>query len=291
MYDLSTSNITNNNIKLSLLKNKDKMEHIKKTASLEKIQYLIFNETINANLYKTIVASLTLGDELIFPFSKKIADILFFALCVNCNNKIGLKIRNINQANILFELYENDYIKVEPEDNKNFIRFTQLKGDHPIFFPGYFIIWKIPVSFFKGKDGKSYVTLSGLNYCIVIINNIEYKIPRSIYLNFFKESMIKGRLVCESTDELKTKFDLNNIDTLKSILDYLGFSFKNDLKNIKLPIGMVYIEDNKIYCITNEDNLDVYWTNISNNKYVLLPKYSYIPIKNSNEMTLVTLMT
>lgn len=292
MYDLRSSNVTNRKIKSILLEKTEVAEKIKRTASIEKIQYLIFNETIDVELYKTIVASLTVGDELSLPFSKKIADILFFALCVNCNRKIGLNIRNINQANVLFELYENDYTKVEPEDNKKIIRFTKLKGNHPIFFSGYFITWKIPVSFFKGSDNKSYVTLSGLNYCIVIINDTEYKIPRSLYLNFFKSSMIRGRITCESTNELKDKFDLANVDALRSVFDYLGFVSKKELTNIQIPLGIVYVEDNKIYCSTeeNKDNISVYWTNISNNTYVLLPKYNYIPIKSTNELTLVTLL-
>lgn len=295
MYSLSSAEMSNEFIKESIVKNKNRSEEIRNTASIEKIQFVIFNEDggkIEENLYRTIVASLTLADELRMPFSKNIADILYFALCANYDDKIAkvAKIRNINQANILYKLYENDYSKIELEDERNSVRFTELKGKHSILFPGFHILWKLPVSFFKA-GGKSNTTLSGLAYCLMIVNSKEHKIPRSIYIKFFKESLIKGRLICESTDELKTKFNLENKEVLKEVFNYCGFAAKRELQDIVIPLGIIRVEDEKIVCSTNEsfETISIYWKPISDSTYILLPKYGYIPLKN-NDFNLVSLL-
>ena len=292
MYNLSSGEMTNEAIKMSIQRNKIRAEEITNTASIEKIQFVIFNDDITESLYRTIIASLTLADELCLPFSKRIADILFFSLCANYDIKISkmARIKNINQANTLYELYKNDYTKIELEDERNSIRFTELKGKHSILFPGFYITWKLPVSFFKA-DGKSNATLSGLAYCILMVNSNEHKIPRSIYIKFFRESLIKGRLICDSTDELKSKFNLENNEALKEVFNYCGFVTKRELQNISIPLGIIMVDDGKIICSTNEDikNIGIYWKIISDNTYILLPKYDYIPLKNDN-FNLVSLL-
>lgn len=285
MYHLSSGKISNEFIKLSIVKNEKRSEEIRNTASIEKISFLIFNEiNMEESLYITIVASLTLADELALPFSQEIANILFFALCNNFNYTLNaFLIKNINQANALMNLYENDYTKIELEDERNGIKFTELKGKHNILFPGFYISWKLPVSFFKA-EGKSNATLSGLAYCIMVSNNVEYKIPRIIYIKFFKETLIKGRLICESTDELKIKFNLENKEALQEVFNYCGFVVKRELQDIAIPLGIIIIEDEKIICCThmNSKDISIYWKSIGSNNYILLPRYNYIPLKNNN---------
>lgn len=291
MYKLSSSDLNNDNM-IKALEKSESANKIRSASSLNKIQYMIFSEDItNEAIYKTALASLTLGDELKIPINKNIVDILYFALCVNSDNKIGLKITNISQASILYEMYKNDFKKVELEDNKTRIRFTTLEGYHPVFFPGYSITWKIPVSFFKAND-KNQVTLSGLNYCIVIINNIEYKIPRLMYQKFFRSSMTKGRLICDTTEEIKDKFDFSNNDALYEIFSYIGYVRKKELQNIKLPMGQNFIQEGKIISFpSDKKEMDIYWQEISSNKYILLPKLEYVPLINSSEPLLVNLLT
>lgn len=296
MYKLSSSDVTNNDMILALNNNLESAEKIRSSANLNKIQYMIFSDDITKeSIYKTALASLTLADELVIPLKKKIIDILYFSLCVNSDTTINFNIKNLIQANTLFELYENDYKKVEPEDNKKSIRFTTLQGYHPVFFPGYSITWKIPVSFFKA-DGKNYTTLSGLNYCVVIVNDVEYKIPRLTYQKFFRESMIKGRLVCESTDEIKDKFDLSNNEALENILTYIGYLRKKEFQDMPLPSLHVFVQENKIIStpkageiIKENNDSNLYWTNLSGNRYVLLPKLNYIPLINK-DFSLISLL-
>lgn len=290
MYKLLCGDLNNDYIMKFLRSTPEKAEYVRKTASIEKINYILFNEQMDSKTANLISASLTMADELQIPIDKRVVDILFFVLCNNTQKNPQLRIKNISQGYALFNLYKNDYRKIELQDNKKLVRFTELIAYHPIFMPGYTITWKLPVSFFKA-DNKSKVTLSGLSYCIVKINEQEYKVPREIYIKFFKKSMVKGRLVADSTDQIKKMFDLNNKEALKEVLVYLGFTSKKELKELKLPSGALFVENGKIKCAyeTNKNNLNSYWSKIDN-ILTLLPKLDYVPIKHNGSLAAVDLL-
>ena len=177
-------------------RNREKFEEIRRNADLTSISYLIFKDLARnfdeAN-YNTICISLTLADELIIPIQKSICDILYFATCVNSNKEIDMTINNLSQARIIYELYNNDYLKIKEDCDSSGKRFSMstLEASHKnILFPGYKITWKIPVGFYRVEDennpGKMIqkCTLSGLGYCEVIINGDSYKIPRIYFIKF-----------------------------------------------------------------------------------------------------------
>ena len=288
MYKLFSSDKTNDKEIELALKYTKRAQELKDTMTPVNIAYAIFKEDLNEKSFRTLAVSLSLGDELKTPITKDIADILYFALVNNYYNvaNSGSKITNLIQAKTLYEFSENDYTKIILDDNKNTKRFTELKGRHSVLFPGYDVIWKIPVSFFKSK-GIGYVTLSGLNYCLLVINNVEHKIPRLMYQRFFKDSMIKGRLCTLTTEELKEKFNLEDLDTLKLCFECAGYTIISKYKDIPLPLGNVYIEDYKINVLTKErvslktePNVE-FWEQIGmTDRFILLPKIDYIPIRS-----------
>jgi hypothetical protein len=292
MYDLKSDKVNNIKIKEMIAnpKNQDSVNKIRQTGSIEKVSYIIFNEDIDKRMFILASATLTLGDELKLPIEKNMADLLFFTLCANANSDVNMHIKNISQANILFKLYENYYTAINIQSNKSNVRFTELKSNFNYFFPGYTVEFKIPVAFFRAK-GKNYVTLSGLTYCEFIVNHQTYKIPRVMYLKFFKDSLVKGRLICESTDDLKSKFDINNREVLEDILQYIGYSRKTNLQKITLPVGTTFVDDGKIFSVAQfENDLNIYWTKIKESEYILLPKLDYVPIRNTDP-GLVDLLT
>lgn len=280
MYHLNSSDINNSDVISVAEDNKEKFLDI---ASMNKISYIIFNEKIDSSLFRKLKIFLTLADEFKIPISKNVADVLFFAACVNSNDKVELTIKNLSQAKTLFDLYENDFKKIQPEENDIRVRFTELKTDHNVLFPGTFVVWKIPVGFFRA-DGKQSVTLSGSAFCLLDINGEEYKVPRVLFIKFFKESLVKGRLICSSTEEIKEAFNIDDRETLNEVFNYIGLSLRPELKNIQLPLGQYVVNDNKIFCYTKE-KVNEYWTLVRDNQYVLLPRLHYVALKTSNMET------
>lgn len=297
MYSLQTGDVDNSDI---LLKLKDKnINDVIRKFDLNHLQYLIFNEISpgDLKLWDNITVCLSLGDEIPIPFSKKIADLLFFALNVNFHESIGFRIVNLTQANTLFSLYDGDFRKVKLDEDSRRPRFTTLTtGGHSQSFTslvkGFEMTWKIPVSFFRDEKGESKVTLSGTPFCILEIFGETTSIPRKLYTKFFRPSMENFKLIKDSTDEIKSCFNFNDGETLRQILQYCGFEFKKELRDIPLPESHA-LEDNKV-CIYGSGleeiikNNEIYWEKINDFKYILLPRCNYIPvIKNKNHCALM----
>lgn len=288
MYRLSCSDITNDESMSLVFKQPDKVKQIKEKASMEKISHLIFNENICDKLHQTLALSLTVSDDLKLPMHEKIAKILFFALCVNSDNSINFKVKNLTQALTLYELYENDYKSIEIEDDERNLKFTTLDCQHLNIIKDFLIQWKIPVGYFLA-GGKRNVTLSGSAYCIVLIHGIEYKVPRVLFIKFFKNSLVNGRLICSSTDEIKSNFDQNNSEALQQVLEYIGYQKDIKYENIAIPQKDFFVEDNVIFCVGLNKVNETFWITASENKYLLLPFVKYIPLKGKDENS-VTLM-
>jgi len=321
MYNLQTSNITNKKF-ISLIKDsdnkddkiKEKIEKIKKNADLSTISYIIFKDlanNINEKLYNIVCISLTLGDELPIPIPKKICDILFFAACTNADKRIDFTITNINQAKTLYEIYENDYNKIEEisdTSGKRFSMSTLVRNHSTTLFPGQTITWKIPVAFYRVKKDENdensemiqKCTLSGIGYCEIIINDETYKIPRSCYMKFFKNALVGGRLICSNSEEIKSNFDSTNSEALLETLEYCGYRPLNQLNKIIFPNCVVIYDDNigKItamvypgrekYCeFLNNEEQSIYWKECNKNnnirRFCLLPNLNYIALISDSE--------
>lgn len=291
MYNLVCGDKENSSIIKSIIKNQPRAEEIKKETNLNIVAEYIFRKELDDFIIRNITATLSLGDELDNPISKDKADILFFALCVNAYGK-SVKITNWLQAKTIYEFYGNDYSKVEIEESKAVKRFSELLAEHSQFFPGYFVKWKLPMAYFKSQ-GVNYVSLSSLPYCLLCIDDKEYQIPKKIYIKFFEKDILKGRIVRETKEEIKEAFDKTNADALKLVLSYIGALAIPKYKQIKIPFGNVYVEDFKLkvyphhsFSLTPEYQ---YWEQEGANKFVLLPKIDYIPLK-LKDMEYTTLM-
>ena len=291
MYNLVCGDKENSSIIKLIIKNQPRAEEIKKEMNLNIVAEYIFRKELDDFIIRNITATLSLGDELENPISKDKADILFFALCVNAYGK-SVKITNWLQAKTIYEFYGNDYSKVEIEESKAVKRFSELLAEHSQFFPGYFVKWKLPMAYFKSQ-GVNYVSLSSLPYCLLCIDDKEYQIPKKIYIKFFEKDILKGRIVRETKEEIKEAFDKTNADALKLVLSYIGALAIPKYKQIKIPFGNAYVEDFKLkvyphhsFSLTPEYQ---YWEQEGANKFVLLPKIDYIPLK-LEDMEYTTLM-
>lgn len=301
MYSFNCGEGFNNESSKVIVNKEENREKINKLKSIinsqEKIAHMIFNEIdgSNENLATNLGVILTISDELNIPIRKSIANILYFALCINSSNNKNqshtvTKIHTYSQANTLYQLYEGDCNKVFElnENDERKFRFTTIKTWHPILFPGFNLEWKIPVGFYRVENketGKmeSKVTLSGIAYCELVISNCDnsnnnggddsnaniYRIPRKIYTKFFKDHLERGRLICSSTDDIKSFFNIYSKESNEALfeaLDLIGYRRQKQLISIPLPGDSniqdprssinhlnryLFLEDGKIKCIIN----------------------------------------
>ena len=286
MYNLETNDINNENIKQLIHKYPERAQEIREKASLNPISYIIFNNTLDQKTINTCMVSLTLGDELKHPLNKNVCDILFFSLCANIyltQNNIKFRIKNFHHAQLLFDLYNNDYKSIVIEDDDR----TYLKKLHydklPKFiFPETPISFDFLISFFR-KDGVNYCTLSGAEYCFINIKNETYKIPRLLFIKLFKDALTYGRLICTSTDDIRNSVYFCSQQDIEDILNYVGYFSSLHYKNIIIPNDSVLNYNFKIETciidswIENDDR----WLITDEYKGILLPNKDYIAILNN----------
>lgn len=270
MYSLRSGDMTNLK-EQEMIRSEDfleKVEYVKKKITQDNLMYIIFG---SSEIKQSVTIALTLGDELSIPMEKSVADILFFCCCAKKNGK---SIRNITQAYALYKLYENDYSKIDELEEDEKLRWTLLNGQHSYLLPGYSIKWYIPVSFFS-KNGERFVTLSGSSYAKMEVNGETFKIPRRLFLNFFKDSMVHGRIIGPDTEYIRSCFDLGDREALMHALNFIGYHDHAGLREIPIP-RIIYAQDDKIFCSKNPHS--IYWKSLSDHLYVLLPHCNYVPL-------------
>lgn len=277
MYKLESDDFNNSQDILVGQQSPDKLQILLNRGNFDKWSYAVFHEMSDEKSALNTRIALSFADQWKIPAKKSLVDLLWFSLAVNTKLDPSVRIRNLHQAAILYELYEGHYKQVSLDPEKDKFSWTEITCQHPDIFPGYALKWRIPISFFA-KDGKSQCTLSGLNYGEVEIFGEIRRIPRKIFVQWFKDKMVKGRIIGDDSEYVKSCFDRSNRDALRSCLEYLGLHASQDLKGVSIPMGHSFIQERKLIyvggLVPNESHL---WEQIGQT-WVLLPRAEYIPL-------------
>lgn len=244
LYDLSCGDMNNKTIKEALEKHLTP-ELLKKYQEVTNLSLFICSrwETDDYEKYfNELVATLTCGQYL--DIDNYLANVLYFAAIVNksyFNRETQVFINSITRAQQLYELCSRDYQNVIMSDikPKTTQRYTTpYYANHSYLWPECNIIWRLPIAFYgiKQKDGtvETHILLGPYGEtnretnkslpAYVTILGQEYAIPRVIYIQFFKDYLINGRVDSAlSTGELKGMLDERDINKVKMLLDYCGF--------------------------------------------------------------------
>ena len=289
MISLKCSNTTSAKVEKQLRENEEFKEKARSMGNIELISSMIFSKFDLKNMFYAIMASLCLSDEWKEPIQKTYADTLFFALCANSDPKSRCSITNIIQASTLFKESENDYKNVEMFDENSTMRFESFEPKFPGIFPGTKLEFKIPVRFFTNRKEKTIKRTLGLQkFFKVLINGVDYQIPRSFLAKFFTSSLdAKGNIgiVVDKEEKISSKFECNP-NVLMELLNYIGF-IKNKRINsaFEMPEAILFIDDGKLTCVPNKNGSFVFkhelWEDIAEKK-VLLPRVEYLVVNTGS---------
>lgn len=296
MRSLSCSNATSAKAERNLHTNQALYDKYKSIGNMEMVSSMIFSCFSLRENYHQIAGLLAVSDEWKIPISKKLADILFFALCVNCNENVRVKVKTITQASMLFNETENDYKQVmeyEEDTKMRFESFDASKG-FTCLFPGTEIEFKIPVRFFRNrKTGKTQRTLGFQKFFKIVLNDEEIQIPIAYLLPFFSHSLnAKGNIgiLVEQEDKIGSKFEFNT-NALFELVVYAGYSNNKQVNSeFKLPNAPLMLVDTKLVCIPNErcDDLPEHLWEDVNGRKVFLRHATYILIQNKDQYVVLT---
>lgn len=294
MYSLLSNDI-NNSKELNFLNSPDNSsfkERISSSIDLNRISLYIFRhyDEIDARIYFNLVCSLTCGDSLKNPLSSLQSNTLFFCLLVNINKNTSLKIKNYQQGYFLYNLYEGDYSSIIPEEDDREPQWIEINAQFPNVVDDFRIRFKIPISeFTNAKYGKKQYTLSGIDHCLITIFDTDYRIPRKLYISFFVKEMYRNRLIKNSISDILDSFDREDSDSLLGCLYCIGFVSRSNLRGIQINNGF-FIDNMKICSYDSQENDEskrIVWERIGSLN-VLLPNVNYIPLKNEENITLLT---
>ena len=305
MYNLESGNFNNKNTIALINRSEDnKNQCLKYIDQFEnnEIFYKIFNikdksnDLENNKEFSCLSIILTLGSERKIPLSNKICSLLYFVLLINFNPKNNLNITNMNQAWLLFDYSNGDYTKIFiDEDDRTpdwiIINKNESKNLLNIFPDGVEFSLKIPISHHSFTDQTMFM-VSGIDHCFIVINGVEYKLFRHIYLTLFNKYARFYTRDSFSLDSVKKRFleILDpNFDNISKCIESIGFSliktcnFIKDCKFVYMN-GSFYIND---LDSINEDDKYLFKA-INDKNYLLLPRLNdYLPIfKNSNNLNI-----
>ena len=123
-------------------------------------------------------------------------------------------------------------------------------------------------------------------------------------MKFFRNSLVKGRLICNNSDEIKACFDENNALALEEVFEYCGFRKMKQLSNILIPQSTIMVnEHNPGHILTyvnagqinvcnfiNDKDQKIFWKELDEGNespyktFELLPNLNYIPLISKYEV-------
>lgn len=299
MHELRSSDINNSTYIDALNNNSDLVLNMRKAykddASI--LEYLIFNNEIDDKSYKILMTALTMGD--LFTVSSMDwgdAYLLFFVLNVNrayYTKELPLRITNRTQAYMVFKECQGNFRDIDikfSDDGKDHNKFVKFLARHKVLWPEKNIYWEIPVSFYKNKEtNENFVFLGGkewATFAYAQIGDNKIKIPRSLFIKFFQSSMVEGKVVGKTTDDIRLMFDETNSEAVYETLSYMGYSTNEAITNCfevdyffdpeldKLCAKPLSKVGNQFFI---EDPSFTKWEKLNNNVYVLYKLIDYIP--------------
>lgn len=303
MYRLRSSDINNETYIKAFETFDPELLNRYRSLDIKEIREIIFFSEITDEVYDNGMFALTMCDELKVPVLKREADLLYFVLQVNrahTNRETSTRITNISQAQLCYDQSSGQFRELTRQmapDKK--IRFAKFMARHRCLYPECNIYWQIPVGFFKdGATGKTKATIVGANtnpYALISIANAgieNAQVPRSMFIKFFSKATAEGRVVTDSTDEIRQMFDETLVDEVYEILNYIGL---NKFKTIQCcdDTEYYYSDEEKALiahlltdeavideCLTFNEEEIVYWPQIGFKDYRFLNRGAeYVPFK------------
>lgn len=296
MYRLKSSDLDNSKYIDALENNSELFDQICSTWKADTLKFFIYNEELDEKSYQIYATALSCGDSLKVPILESEARMLWFVLSVNyanLNKEFDLKISSPVHAKYLYDLCNGDFRELDLQNDhsekKHREAYCRFMARHTALFPEKNIYWEIPVSHYKNQ---CMVSGSWATFAYATIGDQKVKIPRSIFIKFFKNSIIKGKIVGNNSNEIRLFFDETETEPLWETLTYMGYEL---FKKIKIDNNIDYYydkdEDGLIAHLLNreaqlfENNEEsIYWNEISPNTYrYLKPGEDYLPIKKGKQ--------
>lgn len=281
MYKLVSGD--KNNRKLSNAKGIENkyIEDVKKSADINLIERTIFQENISDLEFTYVVTALSFGSELKPSIEYNICRVLFFAACVNYHIKDKTnRIKNIRAAMELYQEYDNNYIAViNPPIDEN--KYISIKWDRGMSLNSY-LEFLIPITYFKSKQ-TGWVTISKrLPVGLKINDNDFFPIPTSFLPDLFEK--VNGQVAARSPEEFVGNFLHEEEEKIAEILVFLGFKTILELTEDLLDQGnrFYFYQHEKLMfrfidpSVNQDHDLESYWTEQTNNCFVLYPGLDYV---------------
>lgn len=292
MYKLISSDVDNSKYIKALEESNELYNELIKRWTADSLRYFIFYEPLDDKQFKILATALTCSDELLSPMGFKDANLLWFVLCANYanfNKEISLKITSPTHARYLIEECEGDFRKLNLENDHSdkphkeaYVRFL---ARHTCLYPDRNLYWEIPVSFYKGT---CMVSGEWATFAKVKLDGVEYKIPRSIFIKFFRSSISSGKIAGKSSNDIRLFFDETESEPVWETLKYMGFSLYKKIEmddNIdyyydKNEQGLIAHKLNKEAELIKDEEDEIYWKEMGPNTYRFLPRGAeYVPTK------------
>lgn len=269
MYKLQSGEQDNSTQLYVLESNAYAQNLIKKTFTIYNIESNIFGPEIDDKTYISMVAALTMGDQLKTPIDEETARLLYFALNTNVKNK-NSKIRSMFKAAIFYNDFEGDFSKVTFIDTKNSI-IQLAKIFYKEVVPGVSIQYKIPFYVVNGKNGYNF-TIADCDKYTMLINDRAETITRKAFYKIFGTSYAKS---FRNHEDVINCID-PNVDTLIECLINAGFEKNTVNFPFENALSLEYSSDNTLLAWEelSENNED--WRKLEKGKYMLNKAYNNI---------------
>ena len=213
MYRLKSSDLDNSKYIDALENNSELFDQICSTWKADTLKFFIYNEELDEKSYQIYATALSCGDSLKVPILESEARMLWFVLSVNyanLNKEFDLKISSPVHAKYLYDLCNGDFRELDLQNDhsekKHREAYCRFMARHTALFPEKNIYWEIPVSHYKNQ---CMVSGSWATFAYATIGDQKVKIPRSIFIKFFKNSIIKGKIVGNNSNEIRLFFVLS----------------------------------------------------------------------------------
>lgn len=297
MYKLQSSDLDNAKYIDALESNIELLTQITTTWRGDSLKYFIYNEELTEKAYEIYATALSCGDRLKEPLLEQEAKLLWFVLSINflnMNKEIDLKIKSPVHAKYLFDMCNGEFRELDLQNDhsekKHKEAYCRFLARHSALFPEKNIYWEIPVSFYKKQ---AMVSGDWATFAFASIGDNKYKIPRSIFIKFFKNSINEGKIVGNDTNDIRLFFDETEEEALWETLKYMGYELFNKIKideNIeyyyddKVDVGLIAHLLNQNAKLYENEEESIYWHEVLPNSYHYLNQgEDYLPVKKGNE--------
>lgn len=296
MYKLQSSDVNNAKYIEALENSLELLENMQQWKG-DILKFLIFNEELDEKSYDIYCTALSCGDKIREPIVESEARLLWFVLCTKkavLDKEFNININSEVHAKTLYDLCNGNFRELDLQNDhsekKHKEAYCRFLARHTNLFPEKNIYWEIPVSFYKKQ---CMVAGEWATFAYASIGDNKVKIPRSIFIKFFRNSIYEGKVVGNNSNDIRLFFDETEEEALWETLEYMGYELFSKIKldpNIEYYYddstdeGLIAHKLNRNAILYENDEESIYWNEVSPNSFHYLGRgEDYLPIKHGRE--------